>query len=83
MNDAGTPVLELRGVAKHFAPSASLSRLRRVTIPAVDGASAFEIIKGGAPIDLLFTDVVMPGSLDGSHDSIPPGDTDTPARSGR
>jgi CheY-like chemotaxis protein len=35
------------------------------TIPAADGASAFEIIKGGAPIDLLFTDVVMPGSLDG------------------
>jgi signal transduction histidine kinase len=35
------------------------------TIPAVDGASALEIIKGGTPIDLLFTDVVMPGGMDG------------------
>ena len=35
------------------------------TIPAADGTSALEIIQGGAPIDLLFTDVVMPGGLDG------------------
>jgi PAS domain S-box-containing protein len=35
------------------------------TIPAVDGVSALDIIKGGAPIDLLFTDVVMPGGMDG------------------
>jgi CheY-like chemotaxis protein len=35
------------------------------TIPAGDGNSALEIILGGAPIDLLFTDVVMPGGLDG------------------
>ena len=35
------------------------------TISAPDGASALEIIRSGAPIDLLFTDVVMPGSLDG------------------
>ena len=35
------------------------------TLPAVDGASALEIIKGGTPIDLLFTDVVMPGGMDG------------------
>jgi len=35
------------------------------TIPAVDGASALEIVHGGAQIDLLFTDVVMPGGLDG------------------
>jgi PAS domain S-box-containing protein len=35
------------------------------TIPASDGAQALEIIQGGAPIDLLFTDVVMPGRLDG------------------
>jgi nitrogen-specific signal transduction histidine kinase/ActR/RegA family two-component response regulator len=35
------------------------------TIPANDGATALGIIQGGAPIDLLFTDVVMPGSMDG------------------
>jgi PAS domain S-box-containing protein len=35
------------------------------TIPAADGTNALEIIEGGAPIDLLFTDVVMPGGMDG------------------
>jgi PAS domain S-box-containing protein len=35
------------------------------TISAADGVSALAIIKSGAPIDLLFTDVVMPGGLDG------------------
>ncbi len=35
------------------------------TLSAVDGASALEIIRSDAPIDLLFTDVVMPGGLDG------------------
>jgi len=35
------------------------------TLPAADGASALEIIRGGASIDLLFTDMVMPGGLDG------------------
>jgi PAS domain S-box-containing protein len=34
-------------------------------LAARDGASALEIIEGGAPIDLLFTDVVMPGRLRG------------------
>jgi PAS domain S-box-containing protein len=35
------------------------------TISAVDGVSALAIIKSGEAIDLLFTDVVMPGGLDG------------------
>jgi len=35
------------------------------TIPASDGAAALEIIRGGTAIDLLFTDVVMPGGMDG------------------
>lgn len=35
------------------------------TMSAADGVSALAIIKGGAQIDLLFTDVVMPGGLDG------------------
>jgi PAS domain S-box-containing protein len=36
------------------------------TISAVDGVSALEIIQAGSPLDLLFTDVVMPGGLDGN-----------------
>jgi CheY-like chemotaxis protein len=33
---------------------------------AVDnGPEALEVIRGGEPIDLLFTDVVMPGGLNG------------------
>ena len=35
------------------------------TIPAADGTQALEILQGGAPIDLLFTDMVMPGGMDG------------------
>jgi PAS domain S-box-containing protein len=35
------------------------------TISAADGVSALAIIKSGALIHLLFTDVVMPGGLDG------------------
>jgi len=35
------------------------------TLPTPDGAGALEIIQDGVPIDLLFTDVVMPGELDG------------------
>ena len=35
------------------------------TISAADGGSALAIIKSGVLIDLLFTDVVMPGGLDG------------------
>jgi CheY-like chemotaxis protein len=35
------------------------------TLPTPDGAGALGIIQSGVPIDLLFTDVVMPGELDG------------------
>jgi PAS domain S-box-containing protein len=35
------------------------------TIPASDPAHALEIVQGGAPINLLFTDMVMPGGMDG------------------
>jgi PAS domain S-box-containing protein len=35
------------------------------TIQASDGVGALEIIKGGTPLDMLFTDVVMPGGMDG------------------
>jgi two-component system, cell cycle sensor histidine kinase and response regulator CckA len=42
-----------------------LASLGYCTISAADGVSALAIIKSGALIDLLFTDVVMPGGLDG------------------
>ena len=35
------------------------------TLLAGSGDEALEIISGGAAVDLLFTDVVMPGALDG------------------
>ncbi|HTV78066.1 MAG TPA: CHASE domain-containing protein [Steroidobacteraceae bacterium] len=35
------------------------------TLAAANGDQAIEMLRGGALVDLLFTDVVMPGSLDG------------------
>jgi PAS domain S-box-containing protein len=35
------------------------------TVPVGDSAQALEILGGGAPVDLIFTDVVMPGGMDG------------------
>ena len=34
-------------------------------LDADSGQSALELLRGGAAVDLLFTDVVMPGSMDG------------------
>ena len=42
-----------------------LQRFGYRTIQAGDGVEALAIIRGGAPFDLLFTDVVMPGGVDG------------------
>jgi len=50
----------LRGLADRH-----LERLGYRTISAADGVSALAIIKSGVLIHLLFTDVVMPGGLDG------------------
>jgi PAS domain S-box-containing protein len=50
----------IRGLAMR-----QLQSLGYRTMSAVDGVTALEIVKAGAPIDLLFTDVVMPGGLDG------------------
>ncbi len=50
----------LRDIAQH-----QLQSLGYRTLPACDAAQALEIIRGGTPIDLLFTDVVMPGGMDG------------------
>jgi PAS domain S-box-containing protein len=40
-----------------------LTELGYRVLEASDGQSALEIIRSGSPIDLLFTDVVMPGPL--------------------
>jgi CheY-like chemotaxis protein len=44
---------------------AMLTELGYQVITANDGESALNIVKSGAAIDLLFTDVVMPGRLRG------------------
>jgi CheY-like chemotaxis protein/nitrogen-specific signal transduction histidine kinase len=40
-----------------------LRRLGHAVLKASDGVSAMAVINSGAPIDMLFTDVVMPGPL--------------------
>lgn len=46
----------------------SLERIRDLgyqTIEAENGDKAYQILKGGAPVDLVFSDLVMPGNLNG------------------
>jgi len=43
----------------------TLAELGYRTLQARDGAEALAVLEGGAEVDLLFTDVVMPGDLDG------------------
>jgi signal transduction histidine kinase len=45
--------------------AAMIGELGYRVLVAKDAASALELIRGGAPIDLLFTDVVMPGGMSG------------------
>ena len=51
---------EVRGVAGQ-----QLTSLGYRVIAVPDGAKALEALASGAQIDLLFTDVVMPGGLNG------------------
>ena len=41
----------------------TLTELGYTVLRAVDGQSALTVLKSGAPIDLLFTDVIMPGPV--------------------
>jgi CheY-like chemotaxis protein len=42
-----------------------LKLLRCETLEAKDGPSALAVLGSGAPVDLLFTDIVMPGEMNG------------------
>ncbi|HEX7966969.1 MAG TPA: response regulator, partial [Stellaceae bacterium] len=44
---------------------AALASFGYRTLAASDAAGALAILRGGEPVDLLFTDVVMPGGMDG------------------
>ncbi len=43
-----------------------ISSLGYTVYEAEDGAAALEIVRQGIPIDLLFTDIVMPGEMSGA-----------------
>ncbi len=43
----------------------TISDLGYRVLTAADGPSALGIVRGGEPIDLLFSDVVMPGGMNG------------------
>jgi PAS domain S-box-containing protein len=57
-------VVEDDTFVRGFALS-SLESLRYRVIPAKDGPEALAILQGDEPVDLLFTDVVMPGGMNG------------------
>ena len=44
---------------------AQLNSLGYATLAAASGADALALVEGGAKFDLLFTDVIMPGGLNG------------------
>ena len=50
--------------------NATLEDMDYQVISASDGPSALEILRGDRHIDLLFTDVVMPGGMSGLQISI-------------
>ncbi|WP_439579114.1 PAS domain S-box protein [Elioraea sp.] len=44
---------------------ASLTSLGYHVVPAMDGPEALGMLQNGKPVDLLFTDIVMPGGMNG------------------
>jgi PAS domain S-box-containing protein len=44
---------------------AQVASLGYTALEAIDAAQALKVIDGGADVDLLFTDVIMPGSMNG------------------
>jgi PAS domain S-box-containing protein len=62
--DATVLVVEDDSFVRAFAIS-SLESLGYRVLAAVDGPEALGLIQGDVPVDLLFTDVVMPGGMSG------------------
>jgi signal transduction histidine kinase len=57
-------VVEDNDDVRHYAQSA-LEELGYTVLQARDGAEALRIVENGARIDLMFTDVVLPGGMNG------------------
>jgi CheY-like chemotaxis protein len=49
---------------------AQVGSLGYTTLSAGNAAEALSVLRGSDPIDLLFTDVIMPGSMNGRELSI-------------
>jgi signal transduction histidine kinase len=49
---------------------AQIQSLGYTTLTAGDGQEALSVLRSSDPVDLLFTDVIMPGSMDGRELSI-------------
>jgi len=49
---------------------AQIARLGYRTLSASNGPEALNVLRSSEPIDLLFTDVIMPGSINGRELSI-------------
>jgi CheY-like chemotaxis protein len=54
----------------------SLRELGYEVVTAVDATRALEILRGGQPIDLLFSDVIIPGGTNGAQLAVTPGASD-------
>jgi CheY-like chemotaxis protein len=51
----------------------TIKRLKQIgyqVLEASDGPAALEILRRGAPVDLVFTDLIMPGGLSGREVAI-------------
>ena len=57
-------VVEDDALVRNFV-IAQLQSLGYRTVGAANGPAALDLIEGGQPFDLLFTDVIMPGGMTG------------------
>jgi signal transduction histidine kinase len=80
MPEAGTEIASLRPANGHetilvveddedvlVVATESLRELGYQVVTALNAAQALEILSGNQPVDLLFSDVIMPGGMNGSQ----------------